>query len=472
MCDDAAVERSRGAWDNIKASFGFLPGIGLLVGVVLGIGLPFVDALIGSRVPVIQFSSIDAARSLLGTIGTVTMSVAGLVFSVTLVAFTLASSQLSPRVLRTFQSDRVAQRVLATFLGTFIYCIVVLLRLGDSSSGAQVPNISITIAVILAFTAFALFAFFLHHLVKSLQPGTIIRSIQEDAQAAIGRRYPTGTGDEPEDPEAAWQEARQRMEGASPWRVLADDDGFLAGVDGQLLVQAAANHDALVRQRVAVGDYVVPGDLLAEVWSEDDFMDRVRSHFVLTVQRSHPQDAAFAIRQLADIALKGLSPGINDPTTAENAMNALGATLVRVAGTEPPSLVRVDGEERPRVVALAPDLDALVNLGFEQVRVFAAPYPVVAVRLLELLERIGRAARQAGRPSAEVARQARLLREGPQGEVPTEGDVARVSEAYTRLHGPLATVGGAAATGTPAGTGITPESSDTLSVPATETHSS
>ncbi len=465
------MERSKGTWDNLKASFGFLPGIGLVVGVLLGVGLPFVDKLV-SQFTLIQFSSVDAARSLLGTIATVTMSVAGLVFSVTLVAFTLASSQLSPRVLRTFQGDRVAQGVLATFLGTFIYCIVVLLRLGDPSSGARAPSISLTIAVIAAFAAFALFAFFLHHLVKSLQPATLISKIQDDARAALGSRYPYGVGEAPEDPEAAWKDAQERMDSGPAWQVLAEDDGFLGQVNAAALVQAAAHRDALVRQRVAVGDYVVPGDLLAEVWAEDDFVDRVRGHFVLAAERSHPQDLGFAVRQLSDVTLKGLSPGINDPTTAENAINALGATLVRLASLEPPPLVRVAGDGHPRLVALAPDLDALVNLGFEQVRVFAAPYPVVAVRLLELLERIGRAARQAGRPSAEVARQARLLREGPQGEVPTEGDVARVSEAYTRLHGPLATVGTLAATGAPQGTGATPGSSDTLSVPATETHSS
>ncbi len=433
------MERIAGTWQNLKASFGFLPAVGLAIGVALGLAMPFVDGVLHARLPVIKFASPDAARSLLETIATVTMSVAGLSFSVTLVAFTLASSQLSPRVLRTFQTDRVAQGVLAIFLGTFTYCIVVLLRLGDSSSGGQVPDVSLTVSVLLAFAAFAMFAWFLHHIVDSLQPATLIRSMEHDARAALGERYPAGVGAEPGDERAAWRVVRERTEAASGRPVLADDDGFLGSVRGEALTKAAADADALVRQCVSVGDYVVPGDRLAEVWADDDkILDAVRNCFVLTRQRSHAQDVGFALRQLADVALKGLSPGVNDPTTAENAMNALGATLVRLAATDPASPVRVDGDGAPRLVAQSPDFDGLVRLGFEQVRVFAAPYPSVAVRLLELLERIGRAAREAGRPSVEVDRQAWLLRDGPDGEVPTVADVERVAEAYARLHGPAA----------------------------------
>lgn len=430
------MERSSGTLDNVRASFGFLPALGLIAGLLLGIGMPFVDGAYGGRFPLIQFSSVDAARSLLQTIATVTMSVAGLAFSVTLVAFTLASSQLSPRVLRTFQSDRVAQGVLAVFLGTFIYCLVVLLRLGDTSSGAPLPDLSITIAVALAFVAFAMFAWFLHHIVRSLQPATLIGNIEGDAQAALGSRYPKDVGEAPEHPQPSWNLARERMGEGPGQEILARGDGFLTQLLAGPILKAASEADAFVLQRVCIGDYVVPGDVLAQVWSGgDDLVESLHKDFVLSPQRSHLQDVAFAIRQLSDIALKGLSPGINDPTTAENAMNALGATLVCFASVEEPSLLRVDGDGHPRLLACAPDLDDLVDLGFEQVRVFAAPYPVIAVRLLELLERIDRAARGAGAPSAEVARQAKLLGEGPRGEVPTESDVERVFEAYVRLHG-------------------------------------
>jgi uncharacterized membrane protein len=435
------MEYTTSYWDNLKASFGFIPGLGLLAGLLLGVGLPYVDQTLGIELPVIEFASTDAARSLLGTIGTVTVSVAGLAFSVTLVALTLASAQLSPRVLRTFQTDRLSQTLLASLLGTFIFCIVVLLRLGGSGGGASVPDLSLTVAVVAAFASFAMFAWFIHHIVSSLQPSTLIRRIVADIDAALDQRYPHGIGRAPDSPEDARRLVADRKLARAPRPVQSDDDGYLTQVRGEAIIAMARRHDALVRQRVAPGDYVLPGDVLAELWCDEDdgddhaLVDELRGHFVLGRQRTPLQDVAFPVRQLADIALKGVSPGINDPTTAENAMDALAASLVRFARAEQPASVRLDADGTPRFIALAPTLDDMVRLGFAQVRIFSVSYPVLTIRLLELLQGIGRAALAAGLDAPEVDRQAALLREGTVGSAPTEDDGQRVAAAHDRLHG-------------------------------------
>lgn len=435
------MEYTTSRWDDLKASFGFIPGLGLLSGLVLGICLPYIDEALDFEFPVIQFASTDAARGLLETIGTVTVSVAGLAFSVTLVALTLASAQLSPRVLRTFQADRLSQTVLALLLGTFIFCVVVLLRLGESGEGTSIPDLSLTVAVVLAFASFGMFAWFIHHIVRSLQPSTLIRRIAADATAAAHGRYPHGIGQAPQDPSEAERQTIDHTVARTAQLVVADDHGYLTQVRGEGIISAARRHDALVRQRLPPGDYVVPGDVLAEVWCDGDggedgsLVDALRGHFVLGQQRTPLQDVAFPVRQLADIALKGVSPGINDPTTAENAMDALGASLVRFAREEQPARVRLDGEGTPRFIALAPTLDDMVRLGFGQVRVFSTSYPVLTVRLLELLERIGRAAHAAGLDAPEIERQAVLLREGTTGSAPTQGDAHMVAAAHHQLHG-------------------------------------
>jgi len=427
--------RVASGWSELRSSFGFPAGVAMLLAVVLGFELPALDERLDVELPLFAFDSTDSARSLLETVGTVTVSVAGLAFSVTLVAFTLTSSQLSPRVLRSFRTDRLAQTTLACFLATFVYCLVVLVRLGSTAELAA-PDLSMTLAILLAFASFALFAAFISHIVETLQPSTIIAGIARDAASAVDERFPSGAGHEPEDRAAALAVVRRRT--ATPGQEIhARGEGYLSAVQGEALVAAAQEHDGLVRQCAPLGDYVVPGDVVAEVWVDADRADAFEDHvvhaFQLRRQRTPAQDIAFSVRQLADIALKGLSPGVNDPTTAENAMGALTAVLVRVAAAEPPAPVRADAEGNPRLVAHVPELDDLVRLGFEQVRVFAAPYPVVAARLVELLGRVGRVAERVGAPHAEVARQVALLRQGAHGRMPTEADERRVAGAHPRL---------------------------------------
>ena len=428
-------ERVSSAADALRSSFGFLSGVAMVAGLIAGFTLPLLDAALNADLPVFEFADRDAVRSLLQTVATTTVSVAGLAFSVTVVAFTLASSQLSPRVLRTFRSDRISQATLAVFLGTFIYCLALLLRLGSAADGQPVPNLSVTLAMLLAFVAFATFAGFIAHIVRMLQPSMLIQTIHDTGRPLIEAPYPGRLGNAPGDAAAAAREVAQRRAVAPPARVHADEAGYLATLRGQQLLTVAANADALVVQRARIGEYIVPGTLLAEIWTaredgSDELADSVRATFELGSQRTPVQDPAFALRQLADIALKGLSPGINDPTTAENAMQAATALLVRAAMSEEPSRLRCGDDGVVRLVAHAPDLDDLVRLVFEQVRVFAAPYPVVARGLLRMLAQIDAVA---GARCTEPARQAALVAEGPDGALPTAADVDGVRSSYAEL---------------------------------------
>jgi uncharacterized membrane protein len=423
-------------WDATKVSFGAPAAVAMLAGVVLGVGLPALDKLFDVTVPTISFRTEDAARGLLETVATVTVSVAGLAFSVTIVAFTLASSQLSPRVLRSFRSDRVSQATFALLLATAVYCLTLLVRLGARGSEG-VPNLSVTVALGLALASFLLFAVFVGHIARMLQPSSVIATIAGEAREVLRDRFPSGVGAPPERGDAARARARARTERSSPFPVEAGDDGYLGVIDGDRVMAVAARCDALIVQRAALGDYVISTQPLADVYADeldDDDAAELRAAFGLGRQRSLVQDVAFPVRQLADIAARGLSPGVNDPTTSENAMDAMAAVLVRLAGADQPPEVRVDEEGEPRFVANVPDLDDLVRLGFEQVRIFAAPYPVVTARLLLVLSLIGDAASAAGVDHAEVDRQAALLREGPDGNVPTREDVDGVRRAYARLH--------------------------------------
>ncbi len=398
--------------EAVRTSFGLPSGLAMLAGIVIGLLLPAIDDAAGVRLPALAFESQSSARSLLETIGTATVSVAGLSFSVTIVALTLASSQLSPRVLRTFRGDRLSQMTLAVFLGTFIYCLTLLVRLGVSGAGSEPPNLSITLAVLLAFTAFLTFALFIAHIIKMLQPSTVVSGIVDDARNLNDSRYPMGPGD-PENPAGASRIAAEMIARTDPQEVSASGHGYLTLVKVARLIEIAEEHDTVIRQAVPVGTYVLGGQTVAETWQaggdSDELQSAVRKCFLLGKQRTLDQDIAFCVRQLADIALKGLSPGVNDPTTAENAMDSMCAFFVQFTGTERPSEVRVDGDDHPRFIASAPDLNDLVKLGFDQVRVSAEGSPAFNARLLELLTLVEVEANRNGVKCEEIERQRRLI---------------------------------------------------------------
>ena len=417
--------------DLMQRAFWLLPALMVAGGIVAGLVIPRIDAGVAWEF----VDRPESARAILSTIATGTVSVAGVTFSIIVVALTLASSQLSPRVMRTFRSRKLNQVVLGMFVATFAYSLLVLRTVGGTDDGTYVPDISVVFAVVLAIVAFGLFIAFIGQIVHALEASTIIERIALEARPGVDSPYPAGCAEPPDDPVGARRRVARRTAGPS-FEVRARSAGFLSSVDGSTVVEAAAEHDALIAQETPLGDYVVTGDLLARMWCEHPAVEAlelcVRAAFGVGRERTPLQDLGFSVRQLADVALRGVSPSTNDPTTAENAMNALGETLTRIARQEPPARIRVDSEGVERFVACTPDLGELVRLGFDQVRVKAGSYPVLCVRLLELLHKIDAATADG---CAECARQARLIRRTVAASGVIDEDVATVEDAAMRLFG-------------------------------------
>lgn len=386
----------------------------------------------------VSFSgSPETARAVLQMIGTVAVTVAGISFSVIVVALVLASQQLSPRVLRSFQRHPLNQAVLALFLGTAAFSLFVLGALDD---GGEVPELSVTVAMALAAVSLGLFVVFLHYMIRSLNASAVIRRIAAEGHEAIEAPYPTAAGEPAEDREAAEARAEELKGSLAPQEVRAPRAGYLAAVAGDRILAAADRCDGFVEQVLAVGDFAVTGKLLARAWCPEararELRGEVGRSFELNEERIVEDDIAFPLRQLADIALKGLSPGINDPTTAENAMNSVTDSLVRIARQPEPVMLRLAPSGTPRLRAAAPSLDDLVKLGFDQVRRHGAGQPSFAVRLLEMLADLRKLGAPRAQSCTEIPFQARALRDQAisLAEIPVDEELVRTE--YERLLAP------------------------------------
>jgi len=400
-------------WRRLRDAFWVPSAIGLAMAAGAGLAVPVIDRMITD--PMTLFGAFGdrsgSARALLQTIATALLTLMALSFSVTVVALQLASTQLSPRVLRTFQTDRVNQLTLALFIATPLYCLLVLLQVRESFT----PRISIFVAFALAVACFVQFVAFLGRILKSLDASEVIERIRSDGQGPLERPFPGARrgGGEEGDGRAP---AVPRRHG-SPRILRAPAAGFLTRVDIAEVVEAAVRADGFVCQSVTVGHYVVTGDELARMWPAEALKagEEVRSAFVLGPQRSLEQDVGFPVRQLTDVALKAMSPALNDPATATNAIAALTDLIVRFAAVEADPVVR-DADGVPRYEAAMVSLDDLVRQGFEQIRLSCDEHPVVAREVASRLERIGREAAARGRPSREVERQLTLLERQPAPE--------------------------------------------------------
>ncbi|GAB3484880.1 DUF2254 domain-containing protein [Azotobacter salinestris] len=332
----------------------------------------------------------EGASAVLGTLAGSMITIVGVVFSMTLVTLSLASSQYGPRLLRNFMRDTAYQVVLGTFVSTFLYCLLVLRTIRRVEDASFVPHLSVTLGVLFAIMSLGVLIYFIHHVSVSIQADQIVARIAAELSEEIDHFFPDQIGRggprTPHAPPAArFLEALERE--ARP--VDATRDGYLQFIDADALMELATEEDIVLRLELRPGRYVVAGRPLVRVWPGNRTVDRLRKRvdaaFVLGSQRTPGQDIEFAIDQLVEIAVRALSPGINDPFTAITCVDRLGSSLCRVVRREMPSPYRHDDKGQPRVVASAVTFPEIADAAFSQIRHHARSSAAVTVRLLETI---------------------------------------------------------------------------------------
>jgi uncharacterized membrane protein len=399
------VSRLRGLWWRVRSSLWFVPSLLVLGGLALAVALVELGSLhdldLQRRWPRLFGAGAEGARGMLSAIATAMLTVAATVFSITLAVLSLAASQYSPRVLRTFMSDRPTQVVLGVFVAVFVYCLAVL-RTIRGGEDPFVPSLAVLGGMVLALVAVGFLVFFIHHLASSIEAPSILQRVGRGTDAAVENLFPEELGEEAD--EASHEAA---LDCGDRWTAApAAATGYIVSLDNDALLAFARKQGRVVRMALALGDYALQGQPLAWL-SGDGKVDEeaqraLNACYDLERQRTVEQDAAFGLQQMVDVALRALSPGINDQSTAVLCIDRLTEVLVRLARRRIEQPYRRD-DTALRVIAIGPTFAGLVNLVFADLRENGAGKPVVLERLLWSLERIGAA-------TASVARR-RVLSE-------------------------------------------------------------
>ncbi|UIY44256.1 DUF2254 domain-containing protein [Methylobacterium radiotolerans] len=362
----------------------------------------------------------EGARGLLSAIASSNIGVAGTTFSITIAALTLASGQMGPRLLRNFIRDARNQTVLGIFLGTFAYALMVLRTVRTVEEDPFVPHLAITGAMVLALVAVGTLVWFVHHIATSINIETVVDAVQQDLCKAIEARTLDAA------------DATRPSDTPTGNALAATEGGYLQALDTDALAEWAGEHGVTVVLRVRPGDYVPSGFPVAFLSAGVEGADEAIARAVTLGRRpTSLQDLEYSIRQLVEIAVRALSPGINDPFTAGSVVDHLGDALCRIAPRHLPTGAVV---REGRVVLVHPvtDYDGLCDAMFHMIRQNSAGSVLVLGRMLDVLTRVAEVERLTTRLQ-ELRRHADLIQAAAERDVADPHDLDDLRQRHAKF---------------------------------------
>ncbi len=372
----------------------------------------------------------DAARQILTAIAAAVITVVTLVFSITIVTLTLASTQFGPRMLRNFIRDRITQVTLGSFVATFIYAILALVAIGSGSHGGLVPHLSITVTMALVVADVVVLVVFIDHIARSIQLPQVIASIAGDLSRAIEAEARSRSYDGPKAGPSPDEMIKRLQEESG--LVRAPGSGYLQYVSISTLLDISTRSNAVIRLLHRPGHFVVEGNPLAEVWPAGAAPVVARAlggAHATGPHRTLTQDLSFAVDQLVEIAIRALSPAVNDTFTALACIDWLGDALCKIAVRWEPREVHRDPAGHVRVITVTVTFSRLVERAHDKIRQASRGMPAVMIRQLE-----GLASVMAHTDSPEHRRllldQARMILRASEESVPEEADRADVRRRF------------------------------------------
>lgn len=373
-------------------------------------------------------SSEDARAVLLAITGTV-VTVIALVLGLSVVALQLTSTQFSPRLLRNFLRDRPNQVALSVFLATFAYSTALLFSVGVGPEPEVYPRVAVNVAMVLLFASMAMVVYFADHLSHSLQVEAIMRRVEREALEVVANTATDVDLDPPAPP---------------PWalEIPAASSGYVQTTHPELLLPLAIEHGVGIALTTGVGQHIAQGSPAALIWTPSpdapvpdlaEFRKAFNDDVGIGFERTRQQDAAFGIRQLVDVAVKALSPAVNDPYTAVQAIHHM--TAIFGAMAQRPLGPRVARDPDGTAVVVVPSrvfgqyLAKMCGL----VRRYGSAEPNAMTALLRLIDHCARIAREDAARLDALSEQARLVRADAVRDIAQPADAAQVVEEEAEL---------------------------------------
>lgn len=372
---------------NLRGGFLIRP---LIIALILGFAgaifswleetFPFVSDIV-PRTLFPSHSDPQVAQVILGGIAASIMTVVSIVFAIMLMTLTLASMQFSPRIIVSFARDRVTQWTLGIFLGTFSYCMAAL-PAARSQPQPFAPVATVMGAMLLALACVCWLLFFIHHITRAISVGHIVDRIATETVAMIDNLMP-----ESRRPGAT--RALAEPPGADETPLLSEISGYIRFVDIPALMEVAKACHVTLHVRRRVGQFVPAGTPLLMASKAGritpERLKDIHDAFDTGPARTLEQDVEFGVLQIVDIALKAISPAVNDPTTAIGCIDNLSRILIRFVSREPLSPLYFDPPGILRVSVPWITFAQLVNSAFEQIRMYSKGDVAVSLRLLRAL---------------------------------------------------------------------------------------
>jgi len=428
-------KRLLATWDVVRTSLWLVPSIMIVLGIGLAVAMLQIDAGHGSEDNVrawwINSGDGEDARSLLSTLLSAIITMASMAFSVTVVALTLAANSYGSRLIRIFRADLRTQVVLGTFAMTIVYCLIVLRSIHGKAPIPEVPHVSVTVGTALALICVLALLAFIQGVARSIVADEVVRRVRREVDAAIfklpdlnGTTVPEhGPSDLPD----GFEEQAER--------IALPHEGYVQIVDYEGLTAWTEQHDLVVRLDFRAGDFIVNGDRRVLIHPPTGNPEKARKeigNFIVSGdERTPTQDLEFAIRHLVEVALRALSPGINDPFTATVVIDRLRGVLSRVMERALPSETIRDRSGRVRVYRQVTTYDGILDAAIHQIRQAGSSKPEILIHLLEAIGRIAEHARLDEQRGA-LARHAHLVRAAGQRDVPEPADREDIEQSFHR----------------------------------------
>lgn len=432
---------ARALWDSVRTSLWFLPAVmGVLAPVLTFLALAtdhWLDQGPKDSLPGLVYVSPPAqARELLATVLTSMITMASLVFSITMVVLTLATSQFGPRLIRNFMGRLQTQFVLGTFVMTIIYCLLLLSFIQAGDEDAMHAYLSVTLAIGLTIASVALMVLHIHELAASIMSETLIDAVGRELDRGVADLRPLGEGADPRDALPDDFEA-----GAAFFGVRSS--GYIQAIELQRIIDAARAADVLVGLKLRAGDFAIPNGQAFGIYpasrASDRLADSIERAITLGVHRTPVQDLEFSIRHLVEIAVRALSPGINDPYTAVSVIHRLSASWAELLQRSVPRGVFQDRDGVLRVICPRPSYGSLLNASFSQIRQSGCDKPIILIHLLKALQAMAPCA-NTGDQQAALRDQAHAILEDARREIRNSADLEDVEKQGQRTLEVLAAI--------------------------------